>query len=230
MIKQRIVRAAMGIVLIAASSVAAAESTAGWYFGATGGQAQADVDQAAFDSFVEGEFAANGFPVISGTSTLEDSDSSWSIVAGYRFSPYFSVEGSYIDFGVVEYRASGLVNPPGPVFSTPAAYAQDLEASGFTAAAVGTAPIGEMFELHARAGILFTDIDISESASISGFSGADSYSSDSRDFFFGVGAGLNFGEQWSISLDWQLFKDVGDEEETGEADIDRISLGVTYSL
>src|SRR5688500_16513557 len=124
MIKQRIVRAALGIALIAASSVAAAESTAGWYFGATGGQTQADFDKASLDSYVENEFAMNGFPIVSGTSTLDDSDSSWSIVAGYRFSPNFSLEGSYIDLGAGEYRASGLVNPPGPVFATPASYTQ----------------------------------------------------------------------------------------------------------
>ena len=48
--------------------------------------------------------------------------------------------------------------------------------------------------------------------------------------FFGLGAGLNFGPQWSINLDWQRFKDVGDEDDTGEADIDRLSLGVIFRL
>jgi hypothetical protein len=59
---------------------------------------------------------------------------------------------------------------------------------------------------------------------------SDSSSSDSRDFFFGVGAGLNIGEQWTLNLDWQRFKDVGNADETGETDIDRISLGVIYRL
>jgi OmpA-OmpF porin, OOP family len=230
MIKQRIVHAAMSLALISASTGAAAESAAGWYFGATGGQAQVDIDQAELDAAVRSEFAAMGYPVTSGTSTLEDSDTSWSIVGGYRFSPNFSIEGSYMDFGAAEYRATGTVNPPGPAISAPATAAEDIEASGFTAAVVGTAPIGEMFELHARAGVMFTKIDVSATVSISGSSGTASDSLDSQDFFFGLGAGLHFAEQWALSLDWQRFKDVGDEDETGEADIDRISLGLTYRL
>jgi OOP family OmpA-OmpF porin len=231
MIKQRIVRAAMGIALITASSMAAAETTAGWYFGANLGQAQVDINRANFDSAVASAFVDNGFAIISATSSLDDSDTSWSAIAGYSFSPYFSIEGSYLDLGTAKYRASGRVNPPGPVTSAPASFATDFDVSGFTAAAVGTVPIGQMLEAHGRVGLMFADIDVSGAMSVSGFvPGAESFSSDSRDVFFGLGAGLHFGGQWSISLDWQTFKDVGDEEETGEADIDRISLGVTYRL
>jgi OOP family OmpA-OmpF porin len=229
MIKQRIVRAAVGIALASVSNLAAAEST-GWYFGATLGQAQADLDRAELDDVIAGTFFANGFPVIAATSSLDDSDTSWSAFGGYSFSPHFSVEASYVDLGVAKYRASGTVNPPGPALSTPASYSADFEVSGFTAAAVGSLPIGKMFEAHASAGVLFADMEISESASVAGSSAAEGYSSDSRDFFFGLGAGVHFGEQWSINLDWRQFKDVGDEDATGEVDIDRISLGVIYRL
>ena len=230
MIKQRIVRVAIGAVLAAASTMAAADESSGWYFGVTGGQAQVDVNQVELDALVESEFASLGFPVISGSSTLEDSDTSWSAVGGYRFSRYFAVEGSFTDFGTAEYRASGTVNPPGPVGAVPASYSESLEASGFTAAALGAVPIGPIFELHARAGVLFAKVEVAQAASISGASGADSYSSSSRDLFFGFGVGLHFGRQWSANLDWQQFKDVGDEQESGEADIDRISLGLVYRL
>jgi OOP family OmpA-OmpF porin len=245
MIKQRIVRAAMGIALTTASGVAAAEST-GWYFGADLGQAKVDLDRAELDEVVADLFISSGFAVLTATTSLDDSDTSWSAFGGYSFSPYFSLEAGYIELGTAKYRASGTVNPPGPVVSTSASYSADFEVSGFTAAAVGSVPIGQMFEAHARAGVLFADLEISETAFVSGFvPDSGRVSSDSRDFFFGLGAGLHFGEQWSVSrlgaglhfgeqwsvsLDWQQFKDVGDEDETGEADIDRISLGVTYRL
>jgi OOP family OmpA-OmpF porin len=229
MIKQRIVGAVMGIALATSSGLAAAEST-GWYFGVTLGEAQVDLDRAELDDVIAGTFFNSGFPVISATSSLDDSDTSWSTFGGYSFSQYFAVEASYVDLGTAKYRASGTVNPPGPAFSAPASYGADFDVSGFTAAAVGSVPIGRLFEAHARAGVLFSDMEISETASIANSSASDSYSSDSRDFFFGLGASLQFGEQWSINLDWQQFKDVGDEDETGEADIDRIALGVTYRL
>lgn len=230
MIKRGMIAAAMGMMLSVVSSGAAAEST-GWYFGVTGGQAQADLNKGELDAIVDDAFFFAGAPVLSGSSDLEDEDVSWSLFGGYRFSPHFSVEASYIDLGTAEYRASGTVNPPGPVLSAPGSYSADFEVNGFTAAAVGAVPLGQMFQLHGQAGVLFADMEISQGLSVTGFgSSSDSFSADSRDFFFGVGAGMSIGEQWSLNLDWQRFKDVGDEDETGEADIDRISLGVIYRL
>lgn len=232
MIKQRIVLSAMGIALTAASSMAAAaESATGWYFGISAGQAQADLDRATFDDLVTGIFLDSGISVISGSSSLDDKDTSWSAVAGYSFSPHFAIEGGYIDLGTAKYRASGTVIAPGPAIPTQVSFAADFEVTGFTAAAIGSLPIGEVFEARAHAGVLFANLDSSASASVAGFgSTSDSTSTDSRDLFFGVGAGMHLGEQWSFSLDWQRFKDVGDEEESGENDIDRISLGVIYRL
>ena len=230
MIKRGMIAAGMGLMLSAGPSVAA-EPASGWYFGVSGGQAQVDLDKGELDAFVEEMFFFAGAPVVSGSSDLEDKDVSWSLFGGYRFSRYFSLEASYLDLGTAEYRASGTLDPPGVGPSITASYSADFEVSGFTAAAKAAVPVGQMFQLHGQAGVLFADMEISESFSVSGFgSSSDSYSSDSRDFFFGVGAGVNFGEQWSVNLDWQRFKDVGDEDETGEEDLDRISLGVIYRL
>ncbi|WP_218042878.1 outer membrane beta-barrel protein [Steroidobacter gossypii] len=230
MIKRGMIAAGMGLLLSAGSSVAAEQST-GWYFGATGGQSQADLDKGEFDAIVEDAFFFAGTPILSGSSDLDDKDVSWSLFGGYRFSPYLAVEASYIDLGTAEYRATGTVDPPGPVPSVNASYGADFEVSGFTAAAVAAVPVGEMFDLHGQVGVLFADMEFSQRLAATGAgSFSDSFSSDSRDFFFGLGAGLSIGAQWSLNLDWQRFKDVGDEDETGETDIDRISLGVIYRL
>jgi hypothetical protein len=41
---------------------------------------------------------------------------------------------------------------------------------------------------------------------------------------------LHFGGNWSISLDYQMFKDVGHDEVTGEEDANVVSLAVSYRL
>lgn len=229
MIRQTMVSAAMGLALAAAAPTTWAEGS-GFYFGVAGGQSQFDVSQDELDELVFDTFDGIGAPVISGTSDLEDKDTSFALFGGYRFSQYFALEAGYIDFGTAEYRSSGTVDPIGPQSPLPAAYAVDFELKGFTAAAIGAVPLGQRFDLHARLGVLFADLDITESASISTSSASETYSADSRDLFYGVGAGLQLGAHWSFSLDWQQFKDVGDEEDTGEADVDRISLGVMYKL
>lgn len=229
MSKRTIVSLALGMVLATATATSQAEGN-GFYFGITGGQAKADLNKAEFDDLVAAVFADEGAPVLSGSSALDDKDTSFSLFGGYRFSQYFAVEAGYIDFGTYEYRSSGTVNPPGPVTSAPASYSVDFEVKGFTAAALGAVPLGEKFDLHGQLGLLFADTKISESASIGAVSFSDSFSANSEDVFYGVGAGLHLSPNWSFSLDWQQFKDVGDDEETGESDVDRISLSVVYRL
>lgn len=122
------------------------------------------------------------------------------------------------------------MNPPGPTPSAPASYSVDFAAKGFTVAAVGAIPLREVFDVHARAGILFADMEISETARIGTGSATETYSADSQDLLYGLGVGLHLKERWCFNLDWQQFKDVGDEDETGESDLDTLSLGVVFRL
>lgn len=229
MSKYKFLSVAMGLALATAATSAMAEDS-GWYFGVTGGQAEYDLSQDELDAIVLDAFAGAGAPVLTGSSSLEDSDTSLSLFGGYRFSPYLAVEAGYVDLGTAEYRSTGTVNPPGPVASAPASYALDIEAKGFSAAALGSIPLGKSFDVHGHLGLLFSDTEFSQRANISTTSAAESFSANSQDVFYGIGAGLHLGERWAFSLDWQQFKDVGDEEETGEGDVDRLSLGVTYKL
>lgn len=230
MSRQTTLAVAMGLALSMAWAPSWAEGNAGWYFGVTGGQTEADLNKPDFDDMVIFAFESNGMDVLSGTSTLDDSDTSFSLFGGYRFSEFFATEVSYVDLGTGKYRSSGVVDPFGSAPPTTATYSADYEVAGFTAAAIGSAPIGHGFDLHGRVGILFADTEISGRATISSAVGSDSVSADSQDFFYGLGLGLQVGANWSFSLDWQQFKDVGDEDETGEADVNRLSLGVIYRL
>lgn len=218
----------LGLALSMASAASWAEG-GGWYFGVTGGQAEADVNEAELDEIVLDGFSFVG-TVLDGDSTLDDSDTSFSLFGGYRFSQYFAVEAGYVDFGTAEYRASGVIDPFGPQAPVAATYSADFEVAGFTAAAIGAVPIGTMFDVHGRAGILFADTEITETAAISTTSESAGYSANSEDLFYGLGAGFHLGQNWSFSLDWQQFKQVGDDDETGETDVNRLSLGVIYKL
>jgi len=218
----------LGLALSLASAASWAEG-GGWYFGVTGGQAEADLNKVEFDDLAIFAFESNGADVLSGSSTLDDSDTSFSLFGGYRVSEYFAVEAGYVDFGTMKYRSTGVVDPMGlPPAS--AAFSADVEAAGFTVAAIGSIPIGNSFDVHGRAGVLFADTEFTVSAAMLDASASDSVSENSQDFFYGIGVGLQVGPNWSFSLDWQQFKDVGDEDETGESDVNRLSLGVIYKL
>jgi len=221
----------LGLALSLVSTASFAEGS-GWYFGVTGGQAEAvDLSRAAIDEQVLRAFAANGLVITSGGSTLDDSDMSFSLFGGYRFSPNFALEAGYVDFGTAKYRASGVIDPVGAQPPFAATLAEDLELTGFTATAIGTVPVSAAFDLHARVGVLFAQTDVAVSVARAALTARESVSVESQDFFYGLGVGLQAGPNWSLSLDWQQFKDVGeDDEAAGEGDVNRLSLGVIYRL
>lgn len=230
MIKHRTIGAvALGLGLaMAVSMPAAAETAQGWYFGVSPGQSQYDINKGELDAVVLDAFAGQGLPVASGSSSLEDSDMAWSIFGGYRFSPYLAVEAGYSDLGTAEYRSSGTIDVLG--VQVPANFDIDFETNGFTVAGIGTAPLGDMFDVHARLGMFFADSEVGLSSTVADVSVGDSLSASSQELFYGVGAAMDFGANWSLSLDWQQYKDVGEEDETDETDVNSITLALIFRL
>jgi hypothetical protein len=95
-------------------------------------------------------------------------------------------------------------------------------------------PLGNVVDLHGRLGFFVAETDLSVDVRVAGTSGADTQTLDSVGAFFGVGAGFNFGEHWSLSVDWTRYANVGDENEDddvsteGGFDIDALSLGASF--
>ena len=225
---------ACGFCALAVAPSASAEAQAGFYIGLSAGESSYDIEQAELDDVVLDAFFSQGAPVLSGSSTLEDSDTSVALVAGYRFLPYVAVEASYLNLGTAEYRSVGAVNPPGPVTSAPASLDFDVESKGVTVSGIGSLPLGNVVDLHGRLGLFFAQTDISVVARISTSVAEESDSLESVGAFYGVGAGFHLGEHWSLSLDWTRYDNVGDEDEDDDIeteagfDIDALSLSAAF--
>lgn len=219
---------ACGLAAVAASPSAFAEAESGFYLGLAAGQAKYDLSQNDLDDLVFSTFSDQGFPVLSGSSTLEDQDTAWSIVGGYRLNPYLALEATYVSLGTAEYRSSGLVNPPGPVTSLPVSLNLDFESSGFTTVGIGSIPVGDNFELHGRLGILFSESEVSISTTVGSGRSSQSLTSSAVDFVYGLGAAFHIDSYWSLGLDAVRYADVGDDDDTEETDIDVLSLSVIY--
>ena len=203
MILERKIGWALGLGMAMAFSSAGANEP-GWYIGLNAGQSQADVNKDELDAVVDDAFFFAGAPITSGSSSLEDSDTAWSVFGGYRLNPFIAFEAGYANLGTAEYRASGTINPPGPVASAPANFNADFEVTGFTVAAIGSIPINDMFGLHARVGVLFSDTEITLTGGSGTVSVSETFSASAQDLFYGVGAALHLGGNWSLNLDYQL--------------------------
>lgn len=200
----------------------------GWYYGISAGDAKADLDQAVLDDATAFFFADVGTPIVSGASTVETSDTPWSILFGYQLNPWFAGEVAYLDLGAYPYRFTGTADNAGTLL--PAGLGFELDSTAITLAAVGVLPINYFLELHGRAGIAFADTEARFSASLGAESISDPINASSSDLFYGLGIAVNLGDHWSLRADWQQFKDIGDEDLTTEFDIETVSLSVIYRL
>jgi OOP family OmpA-OmpF porin len=211
-----------------ANTALAQQGVPGWYVAASVGESKIDEDREALDAEFLFLLAELGATANFTSSSLEDSDTAFALLGGYRFSRYFAIEGGYQDLGAFSYQAEGGISFPFPPGVFPVSTSIDVESSGFTLAGVGSLPLGESFDVHGKVGVFFADTESSVGAAIAGGGEAFSDSASSQELFYGVGGAFHSAGAWSVSLDYQLFKDVGDDETTSEADVDLLSLGLSY--
>lgn len=216
-----------GILALSSATALAAEGT-GFYVIPNIGQSSYDISQDDADDIALIAFEFAGFDVLAADSSLDDSGTAWSVVGGWKFSEYFAAEIGYLNLGKAKYRAEGLVTDGFDLYD--ATFGMDISAKGPTAALVGIAPIGEQFDLHARLGMFFAKSKFDFSASLDGIGASDSFDASSNDLFYGIGAAYRFTDRFSLTLDYLIYKDVGDEDETGEADIDSLTLGAVFNF
>lgn len=221
------------LVAIAALSTAISASAdardAGFYVGVDAGQSTLDVDKSDLDTAILWAVDQSGFSVISATSDLDDSDTTYSVFAGYRFLPYLAVELSWLDVGKASYNATGTITDG---FSTAdIEIGADAEVSGPALSVLGIYPFNEHWEVFGRAGVMFAETELSAGVPIPGLGTfSDSISADTEEFLWGAGISYNFNDQIGARVEYAQVLDAGDQDETGEGDVDRIVLGISYSF
>jgi len=169
-------------------------------------RAAADYD-AQLEPFLECGFASDAYCTtpadVSFTQTsLNNRSKAYDLWVGYQFSPWFAVEGAYLDMGRTHHSFDGTVDV-GPVDVDGdgiADYSGPQPLSGRTTfhtrgpafAVVGTMGLGEYFSAEARAGFFFADNKLSMNIQYSPPPGAQPYSygeSDSKTaLFYGASA------------------------------------------
>ncbi len=141
--------------------------------------------------------------------SVDGSDLGFKLFGGYRFTPNFGLEAGYTDLGSVEAR-QGLVLVEAGV-------------TGWTAEAVGVAPIGESFEVFAKGGLFFAATSIDSTGDLAPGLGQIPYSNTERnaEFTLGIGGAFKF-KHLGIRAELEFF---------GSEVVDQVylfSLGLEY--
>jgi len=155
---------------------------------------------------------------------FDEGDVGFKIFGGYNFLKWLGAEVAYIDGGTAEDKYSDPDLGSAKV---------GIDVSAFTLAGVGTLPIGDMFELYGKLGMAFWDGDLRVSASglicdelaAEGLPCSETGSESGEDFYWGIGAGVNLGENFNVRVEYEAFQIGADDV---DADADFISGSVVY--
>ena len=138
-------------------------------------------------------------------SCCDDTDTAGKILGGYQFSRNFDLEVAYADLGQAK---AGNVT---------------FGATGFEATGVGMLPLGRSgFSALARGGLFVWKADLKTPGSSTDATGTN--------LTYGLGLKFDFNTDFSARVEWQRYKDVGDESKTGQTDIDFVGASLVYRL
>jgi OmpA-OmpF porin, OOP family len=174
-----------------------------------------------------------------GNSTLDDSVSVWGVQVGYRWGKYFATEVGYANLGEASYRlpasvAYTVTDSAGDAFtdSFDAERAAVFTSAGPTISALGMLPLGARFDLHLRLGIYLADTRLTnrirDVESDIGNIAHDRTDASETEVYGGIGGAWNINESFVLRVEYQKYLDVGDDQKTGEGDIDVFNLSVLF--
>jgi len=156
------------------------------------------------------DFCQNPLPV--GTS-CDDTSSTYSVFGGYQVNKYLGVELGYTD-----------INDNKVSDSTTAV---TWKVKGVELLGVGTIPINPYFDVYGKVGAFFWDVNQSCTGTSCLYG---SQGETGTDLTYGLGAQFNFSKFVAARVQYQRYKDVGDEATTGKKDIDVLSLGIVFKF
>ena len=201
------------LALLLACGPALAQGT-GWYMGGGPGSTKADFERGDFTSLETGTYSA------------DDREVAPRIFGGFRVAPNWAVEFGLASFGRFRHR-----------FAAPSGVAvYHYEASALTVGMNANLPLAGGVSMNGRVGAAFTAASLrlavdNGTAKIPSCSSSwwyDDCVSTRTNLFWGLGAQFDINRRWGIRLDYDNYGEVGEEFETGRADIEQVSVNFVY--
>lgn len=196
----------------------AAHAAEGFYVLGSVGSAQFDPDttKSRKDAIVT---EAVGLDLKPDHSSQDDTDTGYKLQVGYQFNDNFAIEGGYVDFGELVYKAT---------YDDFGSGKEKLTAKGWNIDALLTLPINAGVSLFAKVGAIHAEVK--EKYSFGELLDGGDYSEKESNVKakFGAGVAYNFYQGLSARLEAEYYNKLGDDDKTGEVDIALYSLGLSY--
>mgnify|MGYP000848929514 CR=1 FL=1 len=190
--------------------------------------AQAQVYVGAGVGVSQGKFKNSDFslgdPLISESN--DESDTAYKLIVGYKFNPYFAVEGGYTNLGKFDYRYTGTGALAGDAGKA------KYKADAWHASAVGILPFAERFSLFGKLGLAATNAKNSWDVNAPALGLVDSGSErkSRTNLLYGVGLGYDVTKNVNVRAEYEDYGRLGNENDTGRVRASVWSLGVNYGF
>lgn len=162
---------------------------------------------------IDNVFLNQGATTVTSTAS---SNTATGLIAGYRLSRHFAVEGAYAHLGNFAYNS---------VVSAPAAdtIQGSFRANALSLSAVGIMPLPASWSIYGKLGLAYTVSTLSAN-SVSGVTPLSNGTESTTGLLAGAGATYDFNTTWFGKLGWDHYTSVGGAT-TGKAYFNVLSLG-----
>jgi OOP family OmpA-OmpF porin len=170
------------------------------------------------NSQIDRELVSAGATNVS--SSIDRTDTGYKLQLGYQFNPNFAVEGGYVSLGKMKYSAT----------FTGGSATLEGKASGWNIAAVGILPINDAFSAFGKLGVIRAKLETNVSATGPGGSASGSTNATNWKPTWGFGGIYNINKAVGVRLEYERFQKLGDNDTTGQPNVDLLSAGVAYKF
>jgi len=199
----------------------------GAYFGAGLGASYYDFRNSDFDNLANNlNTAGLGGGGLTQSTNRDTTEVGWKVFGGYRFNQYIGVEGSYVDFGRINYDYQ---------FSQAGAAAgsgtMKYSATSWNIAAVPRLPLQQGLFLQGKLGAAFTTAENNINLTAGTFTQAGTNKKSRTNLLAGAGIGYDFPNGLSIIGEYEYYGQAGNAFDvttgisgTGRADLNLFSV------
>ena len=211
------VAAALATALALPLAANAADQS-GWYVAL-------DVGQAHYTGIMGQVEAIGGIPPASSgvTTHVSNNDTGYRLSGGYKFNEYWGLEASWVDLGTAE--GDGSVTSP-----SPGSINGKIKSYGFVVAGTGTYPFNDQWSIFLRLGMINAQKEVDVTASGSLAPAAETTSSTDWKTTYGAGLNWNFYSNWAARIGWDQYRNLGNQNKTGEDNVNLASVGIVYKF
>lgn len=197
------ISALIPLALLAASTTALADDMANpWYVVGEVTHSKTKLDTATSDAALGGA-----------SSTLtKNHGNQWRLQLGYKFNPYFALEGGYIDFGKTEFTSTGGSTAHGTV-----------KAGGIDVAALGILPITENFSVFGKAGLVAAKVKSSLDVTPPGDTKSNVVAP-----LVGLGVSYKLSDNLDLRAEYDHVSKLGKSGTTDKLSSNMLSAGIAY--